>query len=237
MKFAICYWGVPRTLGAVLPSHQHYVYNVLRDAGIEWDVYAHFWLTNTNKVWETTMSQPIDYAAISALQPTKYCLELQQPFVDTLGDLSQYYYAHEADREWLPDLIRNHLCALESQKRCVNLVLSANTHYDYVLFLRPDALVESPLPIHEIVGAFVNAPNTIVLPSNNHYEGLNDRFAVLPLYSVLWYSHRVNGIAEFRKAHGRIVSEKYVKHIVEQHYSPKMVEFYFRLLRSDGSIM
>lgn len=237
MKFAICYWGVPRTLGAVLPSHKQYVYDVLREAGIQYDIYAHFWLTPTNKVWETTMSQPIDYSAIAVLQPVKYVLEMQQPFVETLGDLSEYYYAHEQDREWLPDLIRNHLCALESQKRCVNLVLGANKHYDYVLFLRPDALVETPLPIHGILGALTQGPNSIVLPSNNHYEGMNDRFAVVSMYSVLWYSHRINGIAEFRKHHGRIVSEKYVKHVIDRHYTPYMVDFYFRLLRSDGSIM
>lgn len=237
MKIAVCYWGIPRTLGSVWHTHKQYVYDVLCEAGIEYEVYAHFWVTQTNKVWETTMSQHIDYGSLGLIQPTKYMLELQQPFVDELGDLSEYYYAHERDREWLPDLIRNHLCALESQKRCVNLVLSANKHYDYVMFLRPDALVDTSLPIHDVINALKATPNAIVLPSNNHYEGLNDRFAVLSLYSVLWYSHRINEIVEFRKHHGRIVSEKYVKHIVEKHYIPHMVDFYFRLLRSDGSVM
>jgi hypothetical protein len=233
-KIAICYWGIPRSLSLVYPTQENNVYNVLRDAGIEYDVYAHFWIIPENKVWGQTLIQPIEYGNIGVLQPTKYSLELQQPFLDGL-DFSQYYYAHEAEHEWLPFLIRNHICALESQKRCVNLCLAENKHYDYVLFLRPDAYIETPLPIAEMLANMSH--NTIILPSNNHYEGLNDRFAMLPFQNMMWYSHRVNQIAEFRKTNGRIVSEKYVKYIVDKYYIPKQVEFYFRLMRSDGTVV
>jgi len=66
---------------------------------------------------------------------------------------------------------------------------------------------------------------------------LNDRFAIMRFESVLWYSHRINRIREFRKHYGRIVSEKYVKYVVDGHYLPQFVDFYFCLVRSDGSIM
>lgn len=231
-KIAICYWGLPRSIGMVYQSQKEKVFDVLSQHGIEYDVYAHFWQTSVNRVWDWVVPMPLDYGNIPLLGAKRVLIEDQQAFLDTL-DFKKYYYEEEKEKEWSPELLRNHLCALESQKRCVNLCISSNIHYDYIMFLRPDALIESHLPVNEV---FDNE-KTIILPTNNHYEGLNDRFAILSFESVLWYSHRIDRIAEFRKTNGRIVSEKYVKYVVDKHYLPKYVDFYFRLMRSDGSIM
>jgi hypothetical protein len=231
-KIAICYWGIPRSIELVYESQKKYVYDILEKSGIEYDVYCHFWYITENIVWDKIMKEPIVYENISMLKPKKCILELQDPFLNSL-DFSKYYYAHEKNTEWLPHLVRNHLCALESQKRCVELCLAEKTKYDYVIFLRPDAYVETPLPIVEMI---MNMKlNTIIVPANDSYEGYNDRFAMLHYSNVLWYSHRINMIEEFRKTNGRIVSEKYVKYIVDKYYEPKLVNFYFKLMRSDGS--
>lgn len=231
-RIAICYWGIPRSISLVYKTQKEYVYNILEKYGIEYDVYCHFWFTDRNIVWNEVMPQPIEYNNVELLNPKKVLIEPQHSFLDTV-DFSKYYYAHEAHKEWLPYLIRNHICALESQKRCVDLCLAENIQYDYVIFLRPDAYVETPLPIMEMI---INmTPNTIILPSNDSYEGYNDRFAMLPYSNVLWYSHRINMIAEFRKTNGRIVSEKYMKYIVDKYYQPKLVNFDFKLMRSNGS--
>jgi hypothetical protein len=231
-KIAVCYWGLPRSIGMVYQSQKEKVFDVLTQHGVEYDVYAHFWQTNVNRVWDWVVPMPLDYGNISLLGAKRVLIEDQQAFLDTI-DFKKYYYAEEKEKEWSPELLRNHLCALESQKRCVNLCISSNIKYDYIMFLRPDALIDSHLPVKEVFGD----EKTIVLPTNNHYEGLNDRFAVVNFESVLWYSHRIDRVAEFRKTNGRIVSEKYVKYVVDKHYSPKYVEFYFRLMRTDGSIM
>ena len=239
VKIAVCYWGIPRSIREVMPSQLEHVFHPLRLAGIQYDIYAHFWKTDVNRVWDWVVPVPLDYDSISLLNAKQVVIEDQQPFVDRLL-ISDYYYEHErkedAEKEWCPILLRNHLCALESQKRCMNLCISANVAYDYVLFLRPDALIQSPLLVHNIFYGQM-AHNSIVLPTNNHYEGLNDRFAVVRFEHAMWYSHRINRIREFRQKHGRIVAEKYVKHIVDEYFQPIFLDFYFRLLRSDGSIM
>jgi len=232
-RIAICYWGLPRSIGLVYPSQKEKVFDVLDKHCIEYDIYAHFWKTDVNRVWDWVIPVPLDYENVKLLNAKQVQLDDQQAFLDTIK-FEEYYYEHEKEQEWSPELIRNHLCALESQKRCVNLCLSANIAYDYVMFLRPDALIETDLPVELVFGG---ETNTIILPTNNHYEGLNDRFAILKFESVLWYSHRINRIREFRKHNGRIVSEKYVKYVVDRHYIPQFVDFYFRLMRTDGSIM
>lgn len=235
VKIAVCYWGIPRSIRGVIASHREKVFDELDKHGIQYDVYAHFWKTEQNRVWESVMDVPLDYDAVELLGARRVQIDPQAEFWDTIH-FPDYYYEHERDNEWNPLLLRNHLCALESQKRCVNLCVAANVTYDYVMFLRPDALVETTFPVAEVFWQASIHGNEIILPTNNHYEGLNDRFAVVRFEHVLWYSHRVNRIKEFRAKYGRIVSEKYVKHVVDEHYVPRFVEFNFRLLRSDGSI-
>lgn len=229
-------WGLPRSILGVFPSQKEKVLDVLAQYGIEYDIYVHLWKTDVNRVWDWTVSIPLDYESVQILGAKHVQIDDQDEFLRTI-QFGDYYYEHEIEQEWSPELLRNHICALESQKRCVNECISSNIHYDYVMFLRPDALIETPLPVEEIFLKEPFLPNTIILPTNNHYEGLNDRFAVMNFECVLMYSHRIERIKEFRKQHGRIVAEKYVKHVVDTYFQPKFVDFYFRLLRSDGSIM
>jgi len=232
VRIAILYWGLVRTLREVFPLQKKYVYDELDGSGIEYDVFVHTWATEDNLVWDRPMAESIDYTAIDILNPTSRQIDSQSEFLDTV-DMSLYYYPGEY--EWEPYLIKNHLCALESMKRCSRLCSNYGKSYDYVMFLRPDALLDRRLPVEDIFnGEF--RENTIVLPNFNHWEGYNDQFAVLDFRTFSWYGERIDGIAEFRKTNGRIVSEKYLKYIIDQHYIPKEVEFQFDLLRPNGKL-
>jgi hypothetical protein len=230
-KIAICYWGLPRSIKLVYKSQKENVFDILTKHNIEFDKYAHFWRTANNRVWDKVLSTPLDYESIPMLQLKECKLEDQSSFTDTLK-FEDYYYRQEAPKEWLPDLILNHLCALESMKRCVNMILASNVIYDYIMFLRADALVDTILPVKDL---FNLDYKTIAIPNYNHHEGLNDRFAVMRTESALYYSHRINRIAEYRRTKRYIVSEAYTKYIIDNHYIPKQVEFKFRLMRSDGT--
>lgn len=234
-KIAICIWGLPRSIRSVYPTQKEFVFDLLDKHNVSYDIYVHTWMTSVNKVWDWSVDIPLDYGSISLYGAKKVVIEDQEEFLSAIR-FEDYYYEHEKETEWSPQLLKNHLCGLESLKRCVNSCIASNINYDYVMFLRPDALIQSPLPVNEL---FLNTypHNSIILPSNNHYEGYNDRFAVMRFEYILMYSHRINHIKEFRKKHGRIVSEKYMKYVVDRYFEPKFVDFYFRLLRSDGSIM
>lgn len=231
-KIAICYWGLVRTLQEVLPSQKQYVYDELDNAGFKYDVFFHTWKTNDNLVWNRKMKEPIKYETMDLVNPLKKQIDDQSEFLKTIK-LSDYYY--EGQREWLPQLILNHLCALESQKRCANLCLESDNKYDYIMFLRPDALIRKRLPVEKIFTTDFSS-NRIVIANFNHWEGYNDQFAVLHPEQVRAYSHRIDGIAEFRKTNGRIVSEKYVKYVVDRNYVPTQVDFRFDLLRPNGKL-
>lgn len=231
-RIAILYWGLVRTLREVYPLQKKYVYDELDTSGIEYDVFVHTWTTGKNLVWNRPMAESIDYAAIDILNPTSRQIDPQDEFVATI-DMNRYYYPGEC--EWEPYLIQNHLCALESMKRCCKLCLESGNKYDYVMFLRPDALLNRRLPVEDIFNHEFRE-NTIILPNFNHWEGYNDQFAILNFHNFLWYGERIDGIAEFRKTNGRIVSEKYLKYVVDQHYETKQVNFQFDLLRPNGKL-
>ena len=231
-RIAICYWGLVRTLREVLPSQQKYVYSELEKTGLEYDVFFHSWSTDKNLVWNREMPEPIEYDTVDLVHPLKKQIDDQSEFLKTI-DFSKYYYHDEP--EWIPQLIWNHLCALESQKRCTNLCLESGIKYDYIMFLRPDALINKRLPVEELFTPDFS-DNTMVIANFNHWEGWNDQFAILKYDAVIPYSHRIDGIAEFRKTNGRIVSEKYVKYVVDRHYFPKQVDFHFDLLRPNGKL-
>ena len=177
------------SLKDVLSSQQKYVYSELEKAGIEYDVFLHTWYTNKN------LGHPLEKR-----------IDAQSMFLKTI-DFSKYYY--QGEREWVPQLILNHLC------------LESGNKYDYIMFLRPDALIPKRFPAEDIQDF---SDNTIIITNFNHWEGWNDQFAILRPDAVIPYSHRIDNIAEFRKTNGRIVSEKYVKFVVDKHYIPKQID-------------
>jgi hypothetical protein len=116
-------------------------------------------------------------------------------------------------------------------KRGLELVESSmqvGNKYKYIMFVRPDCWIHTELPLYSIL------PNLtkINIPNRDHNEGCNDRFAIMNYTNAVLYGKRINEIAEFRKANGRIVSEKYVKFIINKYKIPvNLINFNFDLIR------
>ncbi len=232
-RLAICYWGLQRSSKFVYESHAAQVHEPLHKAGIPFDIYLHtwyskeFWVVDKRDTVSTANNTDWTY-----LRPNVVQVDSQDEFLQNIS-FSEFYYAHEKHNEWLPQLLNNHLCALESQKRVTNMCLSANKNYTHIMFLRPDVRVQSPLPVESIFSTKFD-PKAIYIPNYDHYEGYNDRFAVVHAQNVLWYSHRIDFAPRYRREHGRIISEKYVKFVVDSFYSPVFIDFKFIRVRSDG---
>jgi hypothetical protein len=179
----------------------------------------------------------VDYNEYVLLNPNFYKIENQEDFINSIN-FENYFdkniydiYGEDTDCEWRPQLIMNHLCALESQKRVYNMVSESNNTYDFILFIRPDVEILNIFDVTCLTNKF-----DIIIPSYDHHEGLNDRFAILPFNSAEKYAIRIDEIIEFRKNNGRIVSEKYVKYIVQKYYPNfKCINFIMRIIRPDGS--
>jgi hypothetical protein len=237
VKIAICYWGMTRSTRYVYNSHINNLFNVFKNNDIDYDIFMHTWktLVKGQFIGPNYYDFLVDYEEYKLLNPNFYKIDNQIDFLHRLN-FEDYFnkelYEQHGDScyEWIPQLIRNHLCALESQKRVYNMVVESNNCYDYIVYIRPDVEILNPIDIN-----WINSDFDIILPNYDHYEGLNDRFAIIPFDKAVKYSTRIDEIIEFRKNCGRIVSEKYVKYIVDNYYpNVQFINFIMRIIRPNG---
>jgi hypothetical protein len=233
-RIAICYWGLTRSTSQVYQTHQQYMYTPLSTAGYTYDVFVHTWRTPTPKTWND-IDPPIDEEEGHLLGPKVFQIDDQEafwatvPFADYFDeDLWNRFGDNGAYGEWPPYLIKNHICALESMRRVYTAAKAG--HYDFYIFIRPDVELVTPFPAERLATL---GPNDILLTDFSHGEGYNDRFAVMQNPEP--YATRLDMLKEFRKRHGRIVSEKVVKACIDAHYtSVTFVEFPMRRVRVNG---
>ena len=241
MKISICYWGMTRSTKFTYNSHIKYLFDILKNNNIDYDIFMHTWKTNNdeNIIWENPCNVKVDYEEYKLLNPAFYKIDVQDDFLQTIN-FNNYFneelykkYGDNINYEWIPQLILNHLCSLESQKRVYNMVLDNSNsinNYDFIIFIRPDVELFTDFDIN-----WLNSSYDITLLNYDHYEGLNDRFAIIPFNKSSKYAERINEIIEFRKNNGRIVSEKYVKFIVNKYYNNvNFVDFKMRIKRPNG---
>jgi len=241
-RIAICYWGMTRSLRHVYKTHEEKLFSVLRAAGYDIDIYIHSWKTEKNLIWQHSSPVPIDYEEYKLLNPTKYKLDEQSTFLDSIA-FSDYFYEdlwkkHGNDRifgEWIPELVRNHLCALESQKRVTQMMMSSGNPYEYVLYMRPDVEVHNNFPVECLTKL---QPMDCCIPNYQHYVGYNDKFAAMRYEDCKEYSHRIDEIIDYRKNIGNIRAERYVHYILTKYYKNiHQIDFKFTIVRPDGTLV
>ena len=236
-KIALVYWGLLRSFDKVYQSHINNIYNVFLKNNIEFKIFSHTWKTNGDKqkVWQQTIDKKQNYEQIKLVDYHKFKIDEQDVFEKNLK-FDDYFYkdkwfpGRQRNGEWDPDLLKNHLCALESQKRSFEMVENDNIDFDYVMFLRPDVLFKNKFPIDTIDYLHQNE-NGILVPNFDSYEGVNDRFAVTNYNYAKYYAKRLDGMVEYRKKHGRIIAEKYTGDIVKKYYKKKDIDFKFNIVR------
>lgn len=234
-KVAICYWGLTRSTRLVYQTHRFQLYDRLKAEGFDYDIFVHTWRTASPRTWNHP-DPPIDEAEGNLLGPTKLQIDDQDEWLKTVK-FSNYFYQNvwdtygdnRAQGEWRPELLQNHLCALESLRRVYGLV---SEPYDFFIFVRPDMEILAPFPAEKLASL---GPKEILLTDSAHNEGYNDRFAVMRGTVAAPYARRIEGLEEFRKMRGRIVSEKVVKACIDANYDlVSMIPFSMRRVRADG---
>lgn len=236
MAVAVVYWGLTRSARLVAHTHVTNLYVPLEKAGYKVDRFIHTWTTSSPMVWGKP-DAPVDPSAIEVFSPIASRIDSQEEFLQGIQFSDYFDHALWAatgeygGKEWRPELVRNHLCALESLRRAFQLVHLAK--YTYIIFLRPDMEILQPFPVQSLQ----NLPSRgILLTDQAHGEGFNDRFAVMHAETASTYANRIEGLKEFRRTRGRIVSEKIVKAIIEtSHLIPVFIEWPLCRVRSDGT--
>jgi hypothetical protein len=238
--FAICYFGLTRSTKKIYQNHYENIFNILDKNNLKYEKFMHTWSTknDTQRIWSDIITKKIDYNEYKLLNPDIYKIESQEETFLNNINFNNFFYQEVYERvgnnkngEWLPYLVLNHICALESMKRSLEMVednMKKGNNYKYIMFIRPDLQFKNKLPIHHII----NNINKISIPNFDHFEGYNDRFAIMNYSNACLYGKRINEIIEFRKNNGRIVSEKYVKFIINKYKIPvNLIDFNFDIIR------
>jgi len=244
LRVAIAYWGMTRSTRFVYETHVKNLFNVLESADIDYTVFMHTWRAEKNIIWTKQIDVPVNESEYALLNPSVFVIDSQDDFIHgPTFNLSLYWYKAEWDRagengEWEEQLVRNHVCALESLRRLTGLVRKATKH-DLVMYVRPDVRIETPLDpnwLRDLQKAnMLGNQSTITLPNYDHYEGLNDKFAIMHWRDCEKYGLRLLGMADYRKNHGFLTSERYLKYVIITSFD-RIVEvpFYFSLVRPNG---
>lgn len=240
MKVAIAYFGLTRSLRYVYKNHEEMIYKTLKENNIEYDIFIHTWKIEQNEVWDKIINVPIDENEYMLLNSSYSKKDVQTDFLENL-QFDLYHNKEEWDKygdnpahEWIPKLILNHICMLESQRRVSDMILDSNVVYDRVIFIRPDAIFLDNL---DCTSMLEQTPDTVIIPNHNHHEGLNALFAILHYSTFQYYGKRIEDAATYRKTIGRLVSEKFMKYTLEKYYSRILqITLPFNLMRPDGSL-
>jgi hypothetical protein len=238
-EIAICYWGLPRSLSKVYYTHQNMIYKVLEESNISYDIYSHTWDTSSQFIWGKEVINPTNVNEINILNTENIQIDNQDEFLKNLN-FSQYFYediykkygvarTHGQRGEWIPQLLRNHLCALESLKRSYTLAENSKTKYKYVMFMRPDVLINNKFNVADIVNL---RENNLLTINCDEFNGINDKWALTNFKTGSLYAKRIDDAVEYRKKGKRISSEIFLKYILNKYeivhgYS----KFSFRLIR------
>lgn len=241
VRVAICYWGMTRSIRIIHNAHKNQIFDIFKNNQVEYDVYMHTWKTAQNFIWgvdwNSTRNIPNDYNEYRLLNPSYYEIDEQDEFLNTVN-FSNYFkqelydtYGDHPDYEWRPELIRNMICALESQKRVTQMCIDSQKKYDFVLYIRPDVDIYTPFLL-EWFDLVKTGEIALTNESYRHFEGYNDKFALMRFDDCLLYSNRLEWLKSYRDTKGRIVAEKYLKYIVEKNFSNvHFVNMTVRLIR------
>ena len=194
-RLALCYWGLTRSTQFVHISHEQHIFGALRAANVSYRTFMHTWALSES-IGEIDMLQgvlnrvPVNKEEWQLLHPHAFRCEPQRHFVqhsinrsalDAWGRSVPHGNAFRS-----PEVLRNHLCSLESLRRVHHLAVSSGFVFTHAVFLRPDAWISTDLPLHALP-----PPGKVVLPSRGNTGGWNDQFAMLHAHTAPVYARRV----------------------------------------------
>jgi hypothetical protein len=215
MRVAICYFGLTRTIKNTYPSHLKNLYNVLKDANIDYDIYVHTWYSSeipNNRDYE--ILNPTD---VIVDDQTVFSKELEPHFWRYFDQRMYNLYGGDSPSEWHPNKIRNHIYYTESQKRATALCKSKNIEYDWVIYSRCDIEYTKEYPV-DLLYFFRHRPDTVLIPKTHCCWGINDCFATVLYEKCEIYGNRVDQMIPYRQKGNRLVAERFLAYILTTHF-------------------
>jgi len=235
MHFAICVWGIARSLSFTVDSIHKYCLDPIINAGHTYEIYMHTYNFSGVYVNERSheMGVQLNFSEWQILKPDHIFIENQDEF-DRSTDYKAY---HTMGDPWHNEFVsfQNHLRAMNSLNYLAHVVEkeSKKKHFDGIMYLRPDVTYLNELPFYLLE----HVRNTLFLPDfHRSCRGgeYNDRMAMGDLRSGLIYGKKFEGALEYSKTH-LLHSEKFMHdYLVMNNVTVKEIPFRFRRTRAKG---
>lgn len=196
-KFCICFFGLIRYGKKSIPSIKKNIYDILEKNNIDYDVYLHTYdVSIVNVPLNGEHNIKIDNTEWKNLEPDFSSVTSQDEFDKTydFNSIKKFGLTRETKYN---DTLYNMFRQLNSLKIVTEMWEIRNIDYDLYLYIRPDLVYTTELPINDILknNDFVNQQDVIFLPSWGNdlkREWLNDRISFGSKTFMLQYGKRIN---------------------------------------------
>jgi hypothetical protein len=228
MKVAVSFWGLCRSTDKIIESLHRNVFDILRNAGIQYDVFVHTFSINRpyTNIRSGEQSLMLDNSLYTLLNPKEALIE-DQDEVDKRLNLHSYRSRGDAwfgqGSPW--QTFENHIRSLYSLNRVTQLWKEGS--YDYVVYLRPDVMYLNPLDPRWFQEKYLIMTDFGKCP-------VNDRFALGTPSMAAVFGERFTGALEFSRSHS-LHSEIFLDYTLRMNGVPTIeVPFRFRRVRATG---
>lgn len=207
-KVCICFYGlVQRSLKYTIASIETNIFKVLKDNNIEYDVYLHtFDADYCYAPRNDEINIPVDSNDYKLLNPKLHIIESYDK-ADNLFDYRQYYDIFDNDHNSILNWIRE----MYSIQQVTTLWSSKRDDYNLYLYLRPDLMYLSPLPIKYLQDNLNRNLNKSILftPTWGKWGGLNDFVGIGNYDAIIKWANRIDTFHEYMQ----MICDNAEKHI------------------------
>lgn len=238
MHFVICIWGVIKSLRFTMLSIQRFCLDPLLVAGHTYEILIHTYTFSgkygnlRNKEHKTQLN----FSEWKLLNPTYVTIENQDDFDASINYTSYKIHGDPWSNNY--HSFKNHIRALNSLYQVTKVLQesSKHMHIDGVVFLRPDMMYISELPIYLFdyyKDDILFVPDFQRSCNGNEY---NDRMAMGDLQSAITYGLKFESAYNYSLT-SPLHSEKFTYNYLNSHnINVVEIPFRFRRTRSQGDI-
>lgn len=199
VNIALAFFGLTHNLEYTMETIQKNVFDVFKEASVNYDVYLH---TYSMETYNNPRSKEfnIKYNNQSYKILNSDCFHVDKKSdITNLINMSDYRTCGDPwDNNY--SSVDNYILAQYSKKMVVELIESSNKNYDYILFIRPDSYFHTPLSMKHILSI---KDNSIGIPKKYRYGPyrMNDRFAITTMKTYKIYGKIFDELLELSKIH------------------------------------
>jgi hypothetical protein len=228
-KVAIIFFGLTRTLNKTIQSITENLFNPLKRNSIEYDIFIHTYKIHgpyQNRCSGEPYIENYANEDVETILNPKYCIYDDQNEVINNINFNDYYtklgnWSGQMDAETTKYLIKNMLLGLYSKKKITNLFETYKNEYDYAIITRPEQAI-----LEQINMRFFDqlTDNNIIIPRDNSFTGVNDRFCIAKPNIILYYGTLFDDLKQY-SLNKSIISERYLL--------DKLIEKNLQILQGD----